>query len=120
MAKMIPNDVTEIEFHKSYGEVNVYSALEKLPSDYFFSSARKFKGLESDAIIVVDVDEKTFISDEARRVFYVATSRAKHFLDILSVLDNEQTGLIGEILEGQRRKNAKIQIGSHLKVKISV
>lgn len=84
-----------------------------------FSSARKFKGLESDVIIMVDVDKDTFSSDEARRVFYVGTSRAKHHLEIVTLLDDDGIILLCEKLSGKKNKNAKMQIGSYLKVKIS-
>ena len=50
-----------------------------------FTSARKFKGLESDVIILIDMDEESFSDDEKRRLFYVAASRAKHHLDICFV-----------------------------------
>lgn len=88
-------------------------------SGILFTSARKFKGLESDVIIMVDVNEETFSSDEARRVFYVGTSRAKHYLEIVALLDDAGIGLLSEKLTGQKSKNAKMQIGSYLKVKIS-
>jgi len=83
-----------------------------------FTSARKFKGLESDVIIMVDVDDDTFNNDEARRVFYVGASRAKHYLEIVAVLNDEQISLVSENLTRQRGKNAKMLIGSYLKVKI--
>lgn len=55
-----------------------------------FTTCRKFKGLEADAIILVDVDEETFIGNDGQNVllFYVGTSRAKLRLDIISTLDN--------------------------------
>ena len=50
-----------------------------------FTSARKFKGLESDVVILIDFDAVS----ENKEVFYVAASRARHFLDILSVPDTK-------------------------------
>ena len=50
-----------------------------------FTSARKFKGLEADAIIIVDADADTFAEEESKRLFYVGASRAKHYLDIVFV-----------------------------------
>ena len=48
-----------------------------------FTSLRKFKGLESDAIILIDIDETTFENDENKRLFYVGSSRAKLNLDLV-------------------------------------
>lgn len=41
-----------------------------------FTTCRKFKGLESDVIIVVDIDKDTF-TDEGEQLMYVGTSRAR-------------------------------------------
>lgn len=46
----------------------------------FFTTARRFKGLESKVIIVVDIDETSFSDTEQKRDFYVACSRATHSL----------------------------------------
>lgn len=56
-----------------------------------FTTCRKFKGLEADAIILVDVDEDTFRGNEGQNVllFYVGTSRARLRLDIVTLLDND-------------------------------
>lgn len=54
-----------------------------------FTTVRKYKGLESDVVILIDVDASTFNSDENRRVFYVGASRAKHLLKIFTMLNGE-------------------------------
>lgn len=87
-------------------------------SNILFTSARKFKGLESNVVILIDVDEKTFKSEEERRVFYVGASRAKHFLDVFSLIDNEEISRFAEAITGIKNKNPKAAIGSGLKVKI--
>ena len=53
-----------------------------------FTTARKFKGLESDVVIVIDFDEDAFKDDNAKNVFYVAASRAKHCLTFIASLDD--------------------------------
>lgn len=63
-----------------FGGYNI--ARERNSSSIFFTTARMFKGLESRVIIVVDVDETAFSNDEAKRVFYVACSRATQRLSI--------------------------------------
>lgn len=83
-----------------------------------FTTARKYKGLESTVVIVVDVDDETFSSIEYCKVLYVATSRAKHFLDIVSILDDDQISNISYSMTGELRKNPKAIISSNLKVKI--
>lgn len=54
-------------------------------SNVLFTTARKFKGLEADAIIIIDADADTFADEEGKRLFYVGASRAKHYLDIVFV-----------------------------------
>ncbi len=45
-----------------------------------FTTCRKFKGLESDVIIVVDIDKKMFESEQGEQLMYVGTSRARYKL----------------------------------------
>lgn len=52
-----------------------------------FTTCRKFKGLEADAIILVDVDERTFEDENILR-YYVGASRARVRLEIISMMDN--------------------------------
>lgn len=85
-----------------------------------FTSSRKFKGLESPVIIIVDMDDSVFLNEEARRVLYVGASRARNILEFVSMLDDEQQRTIAEHLSGQVSKNAKFVIASQLKVKIAV
>lgn len=85
-----------------------------------FTSARKFKGLEASVVILVDVDAKTFQKEGERRVFYVGASRAKHYLEIFTCLDDSEiVRLATAINDGKPAKNPKAIIGSKLKVKIS-
>lgn len=60
---------------------------------YPFTTCRKFKGLEADAIILVDVDEETFTGESRNRqnvmLYYVGASRARLRLDILTTIDDE-------------------------------
>jgi len=56
---------------------------ERQKGKVLFTSSRKFKGLESDAIILIDIDETTFENDENKRLFYVGSSRAKLNLDLV-------------------------------------
>ena len=85
-----------------------------------FTTARKFKGLESAVIIITDVDAHAFDTPEARNLFYVGASRAKNFLDIVTVLDEEQLHLLSaELNGGNAAKNAAAKIAATLKVRIA-
>ena len=90
-------------------------------SNILFTSARKFKGLEAKVVILVDVDAKTFSIEEEKRVFYVGASRAKHYLDIFTCLDDAEVAKMAVALnDGKNVKNPKATIGSKLKVKIAI
>lgn len=53
-----------------------------------FSTCRKFKGLEADAVILIDVTSEIF-EEENSLIYYVGTSRARLWLDIITTMDNE-------------------------------
>lgn len=46
--------------------------------------------MESDVILLIDVDEETLSNDESLRVFYVGASRAKTQLNLYSQMDINQ------------------------------
>ena len=49
-----------------------------------FSTIRSFKGLEADIVIIIDVVEPGSLANFTKSDFYVACSRAKHVLKIVS------------------------------------
>ena len=53
-----------------------------------FTTCRKFKGLEADAVILIDVDGSTF-NPENVQLYYVGTSRAKIRLDVITTMNDE-------------------------------
>lgn len=65
---------------------------------YRFTSCRKFKGLEADAIILVDFSGKTVLQNKL--LFYVGASRARIRLEIVTSLNNEECRVIIEKLTG--------------------
>lgn len=84
-----------------------------------FTSARKFKGLESDVIMIVDVDADTFARFDTRNLFYVAASRAKHFLDIFAVANDQGLTALSEALAEKEVKSGHIRkIMSSLKTRL--
>lgn len=56
-------------------------------STYKFTTCRKFKGLEADAIIIVDVTKKTLASSNLN--FYVGASRARFYLSVICQMSDE-------------------------------
>ncbi len=72
---------------------------------YRFSTCRKFKGLEADAVVLVDVTEDTFENGNSL-IYYVGTSRARLSLDIITTMDNEScTNVLQSVFE--KRGNIK-------------
>lgn len=69
-----------------------------------FTSSRKFKGLESDAIILVDIDETTFENEKNKRLFYVGASRAKLNLDLIVNGDESTIATIVDQLDLEPKK----------------
>ena len=55
-----------------------------------FTTCRKFKGLESDIIIVVDAN-KEFLEGGGEKILYVGTSRARHKLYIICDISKEDS-----------------------------
>ncbi len=82
-----------------------------------FTTARKFKGLESDVIILVDVEQGTFADDENKRLFYVGASRAKHYLNIIHCESDEDLKVIASELIGEESKRVMVDIAKGLNVK---
>ena len=107
--KSFLNGVEKIGNHK------ILSARAK--DGVLFTTARKFKGLESDVIIMVDVNQETFADDESKRLFYVGASRAMHYLDIIHCEDDEDLNTLASELAGEESKRAMLDIAKGLNVK---
>jgi superfamily I DNA/RNA helicase len=86
-------------------------------NNVLFTTARKFKGLESDTIILVDVDVDTFKDEENKRLFYVGASRAKHSLDIVFVGDDAALAELDDVLSDDKAPNPIIGVARSLNVK---
>lgn len=63
--------------------------------ELLFSTCRKFKGLEADAVILIDVDDTLFNEEDSRR-FYVGSSRARFDLGIVSLMNEEDCRMLLE------------------------
>ena len=72
---------------------------------YRFTTCRKFKGLEADAVILIDVDGESFNQNNVL-IYYVGTSRARLRLDIITMLSDEDCL---DILQNILKKTGKIR-----------
>ena len=75
------------------GENNGYYIYQYNGVDYRVTTCRKFKGLEADAIVMIDLDKESFVGRKGMR-FYVGTSRAKQYLDIIAVIAPQDYGYV--------------------------
>lgn len=81
--------------------------------DYKFSTCRKFKGLEADVVILIDIDYKTLSTNEIN-IFYVGASRARFALNLLSGLNDEECNLILEKYDKANKKRPQKAMASFL------
>ncbi len=56
--------------------------------EYKITTCKKFKGLEAEAIIMIDLDKDSFVGKKGLE-FYVGTSRARHYLDLICNITGE-------------------------------
>lgn len=68
-----------------------------------FTTCRKYKGLESDAVIMVDMEKKIF-EDNCEQIMYVGSSRARYKLAMIAQMDEEGCG---ELLAGRANKKTR-------------
>ena len=80
--KSILTDKTSIDGYRISTEPNTDAIL--------FTTARKYKGCESDIVILVDINGQCFSKEAYRNVFYVGASRAKNYLSIIATLTDEE------------------------------
>lgn len=71
------------------GSVNISSAAK--PGSVQFTTAAKFKGLESNIVIIIDIFADCFTDQRLLNDFYVASSRAKHHLALFIDANDEET-----------------------------
>ena len=69
-----------------------------------FSTCRKFKGLEADAIILIDLDAGSLMKDE-NKLGYVGASRARHELFMIASMNEEDCKSLLELKDKKPGKN---------------
>ncbi len=73
-----------------------------------FSTCRKFKGLEADAIIMIDISEDTF-DENHRLLYYVGTSRARLRLEMFTRMGESECMRVLETFLQYKKKIKKPQ-----------
>lgn len=66
-----------------------------------FTTCRKFKGLEADAVILVDFTERAVLRNTL--LFYVGASRARLRLEVVTNMDNDACSRFMKNVVGQRK-----------------
>lgn len=74
-----------IDINKKYSGYEL--STERIAGKVLFTTIRKFKGLESDVVLIVDASMSDLRNPENKRLLYVGTSRAKNFLNIAFLED---------------------------------
>lgn len=88
-------DKSWLDVTKEYGGQQL--SLSKEPSKVLFTTIRKFKGLEAEAILIIDVPMSSLAIPENRRLLYVGSSRAKNLLNI-AMLEDVENGDMGDFI----------------------
>ena len=76
---------SRINLDKTYAGQTLSTTQE--PGTILFTTIRKFKGLEAEAILIVDAQMSTLTNPENRRLLYTGSSRAKSLLSIAMMED---------------------------------
>ena len=87
----------------------------KYRNKYQFTTCRKFKGLEADVVILIDVEKETFDAQNVL-LYYVGTSRARIRLEIMAAMsDDDCRAILSESLHYSGKiRRAKKDLASAL------
>jgi superfamily I DNA/RNA helicase len=90
------------------------------PNHVTITTVRRFKGLEAALVVVVDVDLARAVSDEWRRRLYVACSRARHGVHIVTTTRESDLGeaILAFAGTGKVRANWR-SLSRHLGVRLA-
>lgn len=91
---------------------------EKSNSSVLFTTASKFKGLESRIVIIIDIDENCFQDEGKKRLFYVACSRATQRLALFINGDELAIEKIANAINSKSRFASKGRIAMKTKAQL--
>lgn len=104
----------ESSYIHSYIRKQHYNAIGR---NIRFSSCRKYKGLEADAIILIDIDKNTFLSKDVN-LFYVGSSRARFYLTMLIQLSEAECNETLLYFNKNENKRPKKTLAAYLNAKL--
>lgn len=84
---------------------------------FLFTTCRKFKGLESDVIILIDIDASEMLENEDKNL-YVGASRAKYELAMVSIISEDECQDICIKKQLSAKKNLKKAIATSINSKL--
>ena len=88
----------------------------KNENEILFTTSKKYKGLESNIVMLVDFNSSVISTEEQTRLFYVSTSRARQVLDIFYYNVDDDLKLLANKMDGNQ--NDFIKISKFFKVMI--
>lgn len=100
---------------KKIGDYEIKSS-ENDRGDILFTTSKKYKGLESNVVILVDFNSNIMNKEKLTRLFYVSTSRARQKLDIYYLNENNDIQMLADGIEGNQ--NPFIKVSKLFKVRI--
>lgn len=110
IASLLEDKITNIQILSCNSEGNSMY-VDRIENDYYtyrrmkfpFTTCRKFKGLEADAVILVDVSKYSIMDNS--KLFYVGASRARMQLKILANLTDSDCREIITFLKSSVKRN---------------
>lgn len=81
-----------------------------------FTTCRKFKGLEADTVILIDITPETF-KGENKQLFYVGSSRAKLNLEMITTMSDEDCLIALQNLDCKKIRQNKLKLSLALELK---
>ena len=103
----------ETSFIASYIKKNQYSSNGK---NINFTSCRKFKGLEADAVILIDIDKDILLTDRVN-LYYVGSSRARFSLSMFIQMNEDVCNEVMVHFGKNKNKRAKKALAAFLNSK---
>lgn len=110
------------EDNSIFSEVTKISGIpitrEKTNSSVMFTTASKFKGLESRVVIITDIDINSFVNEEKKRNFYVACSRATQRLALFVNGEEEDIKAMADAINAKSHFAAKGRVAMKTQAQI--